>query len=59
MNNLDSDYLSKIVKNCIKTLKDLKQENAKLSKDLKEEKEKKKEAVKLINKIEEELKKRL
>jgi tRNA(Phe) wybutosine-synthesizing methylase Tyw3 len=59
MNNLDSDYLSKIVKNCIKTIKGLKQENEKLCKELKEEKEKKKEAIKQINKIEEELKKRL
>ncbi|MBN1693795.1 hypothetical protein JW879_00160 [candidate division WOR-3 bacterium] len=59
MNNLDLDYLSKIIKNGIKTLKALKQENAQLSKELEEEKEKKKEAIKLINKIEEELKKRL
>jgi len=59
MNNLDFDYLSNIITNCIKTLKELKQENARLSKELKEEKEKKQEAIKLINKIEEELKKRL
>jgi tRNA(Phe) wybutosine-synthesizing methylase Tyw3 len=59
MNNLDLNYLSNIIKNCIKTLKELKQENARLSKELEEVKEKKKEAIKLINKIEEELKKRL
>ena len=59
MSNLDSGYLSNIVKNCIKTLKDLKEENLRLSKKLDEEKEKKEEAIKLINKIEEELKKRL
>ncbi len=59
MNNLDLNYLSNIIRNCIKTLKELKQENARISKELEEEKEKKKEAIKLINKIEEELKKRL
>jgi len=59
MNNLDLDYLSNIVTTCIKTLKELKQENARLRKELKEEKEKKNEAVILIDKIEEELKKRL
>jgi tRNA(Phe) wybutosine-synthesizing methylase Tyw3 len=59
MNNLDFDYLSDIVKNCINTLKKLKQENAQLNKELQEEKENKKEAIKLINNIEEELKKRL
>jgi tRNA(Phe) wybutosine-synthesizing methylase Tyw3 len=59
MNNLDFDYLSNIIKDCIKTLKRLKEENVRLSKELKEEKEKKEEAIKLINKIEEELKKRL
>ncbi len=59
MNNLEFDYLSNIITDCIKTLKKLKQENERLGKELKEEKEKKKEAIKLINKIEEELKKRL
>ena len=59
MNNLELDHLSSIIKDCIKTLKELKQENAQLSKELTEAKEKKQEAIKLINKIEEELKKRL
>ncbi len=59
MNKVDLDYLSSIIKNCIKILKELKQENARLKKELEEEKEKKQEAIKLINKIEEELKKRL
>ena len=59
MNNLELNYLSSIIKDCIKTLKELKQENAQLSKELTEAKEKKQEAIKLINKIEEELKKRL
>jgi hypothetical protein len=59
MNNVDFKYLSSIIKNCIKTLKELKEENVQLHKELKEEKEKKEEAIKLINKIEEELKKRL
>lgn len=59
MNNLDFDYLSDIVKNCIKTLKDLKHQNEQLKKELQEEQAKKKEAIKLINNIEEELKKRL
>ncbi len=59
MNNVDLGYLSDIVRNCIKTLKELQQENIQLNKELKEEKEKKEEAIKLINKIEEELKKRL
>lgn len=59
MNQLDFDYLSNILKNCIKTIKELKRKNVQLDKQLKEEKEKKKEAIKLINKIEEKLKKRL
>ena len=59
MNNLELDYLSSIITNCIKTLKELKEENLRLNKKLNEEKEKKEEAIKLINKIEEELKKRL
>ena len=59
MSKVDLGYLSNIVKNCIKILKELKEENLQLSKKLKEEKEKKEEAIKLINKIEEELKKRL
>lgn len=59
MNNVDLNYLSNIIKNCIKTLKELKEENIQLNKELKEEKEKKEEAIKLINKIEEEIKKRL
>jgi predicted ATP-binding protein involved in virulence len=59
MNNLDLNYLSNIIRTCIKKLKDLKEENARLNKELKEEKNKKKEAIKLIDKIEEELKKRL
>ncbi len=59
MNNLDFDYLSDIVKNCIKKLKDLKHQNEQLKKELQEERAKKKEAIKLINNIEEELKKRL
>lgn len=59
MNNVELNYLSSIIKNCIKTLKKLKEENTQLHKELNEEKEKKEEAIKLINKIEEELKKRL
>ena len=59
MNNVEFNYLSGILKSCIKTLKKLKEENVQLHKELKEEKEKKEEAIKLINKIEEELKKRL
>jgi vacuolar-type H+-ATPase subunit I/STV1 len=59
MNNLELDYLSSIIKDCIKTLKELKQEKVQLSKELTDAKEKKQEAIKLINKIEEELKKRL
>jgi len=59
MNILDFDYLSDIVKNCMKTLKDLKLQNEQLKKELEKEKAKKKTAIKLINNIEEELKKRL
>lgn len=59
MNNVDLSYLSNILRNCIKTLKKLKEENVQLHQELKKEKEKKEEAIKLINKIEEELKKRL
>lgn len=59
MNNLDFDYLSDIIKNCIKTLKDLKLQNEKLNKELEKERDKKKKAIELINNIEEELKKRL
>jgi CRISPR/Cas system-associated endonuclease Cas3-HD len=59
MNNLDFDYLSGIIKNCIQNLKDLKLQNEQLNKKLEKEKEKKKEAIELINNIEEELKKRL
>jgi hypothetical protein len=59
MNNLDFDYLSNIVKNCIKTLEDLKLQNEELNKELEKEREKKKKAIELINNIEEELKKRL
>jgi hypothetical protein len=59
MSNVDLDYLSSILKGCMKALKELKEENLRLNKKLEEEKEKKEEAIKLINKIEEELKKRL
>ncbi len=59
MNILDFDYLSDIVKNCMKTMKDLKLQNEQLKKELEKEKEKKKKAIELINNIEEELKKRL
>jgi hypothetical protein len=59
MNNLDFDYLSNIVKNCIKTLEDLKLQNEELNNELEKEREKKKKAIELINNIEEELKKRL
>jgi len=59
MNNIDLDYLSNIITTSIKKLKELTEENARLNKELKEEKDKKEEAIKLIDKIEEELKKRL
>ncbi len=59
MNNIDLDYLSNIITTSIKKLKELTEENARLNKELKEENDKKEEAIKLIDKIEEELKKRL
>ena len=59
MNNIDLDYLSSIIKTCIKKLQGLTEENARLNRELKEEKDKKEEAIKLIDKSEEELKKRL
>ncbi|MEJ2567431.1 MAG: hypothetical protein P8Z50_00900 [candidate division WOR-3 bacterium] len=59
MKNIDLDYLSNIIKTCIEKLKELTEENARLNKEIKEEKNKKEEAIKLIDKIEEELKKRL
>ena len=59
MNKIDLDYLSNIIKTCIKKLQELTEENARLNRELKEEKDKKEEAIKLIDKIEEELKKRL
>jgi len=59
MNDIDLDYLSNIIKASIKKLKEMTEENTRLNKELKEEKNKKEEAIKLIDKIEEELKKRL
>jgi len=59
MNKIDLDYLSNIIKTCIKKLQELTEENARLNRELKEERDKKEEAIKLIDKIEEELKKRL
>lgn len=59
MNNLNFNYLSGIVKSSIKNLQDLKLQNERLNKELEKEKEKKKKAIELINKIEEEFKKRL
>ena len=59
MNNLNFDYLSGIVKSSIKDMQNLKLQNEQLNKELEKEKEKKKKAIEIINKIEEELKKRL
>ena len=59
MNNMDLEYLSKIIRTCIKKLQEMTEENARLNRELKEERDKKEEAIKLIDKIEEELKKRL
>ncbi len=59
MNKIDLDYLSNIIKTCIKKLQELTEENVRLNRELKEERDKKEEAIKLIDKIEEELKKRL
>ncbi|MEA1913317.1 MAG: hypothetical protein U9N06_05745 [candidate division WOR-3 bacterium] len=58
MKKIDIDNLQKIIKDSIKTIKELKSENEDLRREIEKERKKQKEALEELNKIEDKIKER-